>query len=186
MSVTAKKGANWYVIRAVSGQEKNVKQYLESEIDRLKIEHLIEEILIPTEKVFELRNGKKRTRERNFMPGYMLVRANLNPEVIDVIKDVPSVIGFLGGQKGKEPIPLRESEVNKIMGKVEELEDRGEVMENPYHIGEHVKVMDGPFNGFEAVVEEVDDDKKRLKVTVKIFGRSTPLELKYLQVERLS
>jgi transcriptional antiterminator NusG len=178
--------ANWYVIRAIAGQEKKVKQYIESEVDRLKLNAMVEDVMIPTEKVFEMRNGKKRSRERNFMPGYMLINADLQPEVIEAIRDVPGVIGFLGADKGKTPQPLQESEVNKILGQVDEAKDRGEVMENPFVIGEQVKVMDGPFNGFDATIEEIDEDRKRLKVTVKIFGRSTPLELKFLQVERIS
>ncbi len=178
--------AKWYALRTVSGQEKKAKQYIESEIDRLNLHALVDQVLIPTEKVFEMRNGKKRVRERNFMPGYMLVNAELNAEVISTFKDVPGVIGFVGAGKGSNPEPLRESEVNRILGTVDEMKDRGEVMDNPFIIGESVKVMDGPFNGFDAVVEEVDEERKRLKVSVKIFGRSTPLELKFLQVERLS
>lgn len=176
----------WYAIRAISGQEKNVLQYLESEIERLNWEAKIEEVLIPMEKVFEMRQGKKRSREKNMMPGYMLIKADLDPEVIDVVKNVPNVIGFIGEQKGQVPVPLRQAEVDKIRGKVEEMDERGEVMENPFVVGESVKVMDGPFSGFDAVVEEVDPDRKRLKVSVKIFGRSTPLDLKFLQVERIS
>jgi transcriptional antiterminator NusG len=177
--------AKWYVIRAISGQEKKVKQYLESEIKRLGIESEINKILIPTEKVFTMRNGKKRTQERSFLPGYILIEAELQPEIIQAIRDVPGVVGFLGMERGKEPIPLRESEVNKILGKVDELTDAEEVMENPFIVGETIKVMDGPFNGFTGIVEDVNEEKKKLKVMVKIFGRNTPVELNYLQVERL-
>lgn len=176
----------WYAVRAISGQEKKTKQYVESELNRLNLADYVHEILIPTEKVFEMRQGKKRVREKNTMPGYMLVSAELNAEVISAIKDTPGIIGFVGEDKGKVPIPLRESEVNHILGKIEEIADRGEVMANPYMVGEAVKVMDGPFAGFDAQIEEVDEEKQRLRVTVKIFGRSTPLELKYLQVERIA
>lgn len=194
--------SQWFVIRTISGQEKKVKQYMESEIRRLRLDHLVEDILIPTEKVFEIRNGKKRTRERSFIPGYIFLKATeegcvrpegagegssaltLNPEAIQLIKDVPGVVGFLGSEKGKIPNPLREAEINKILGKVDELQDATEVMENPFAIGENVKVMDGPFNGFTGVIEEVHEDKKKLKIMVKIFGRNTPIELDYLQVER--
>jgi transcriptional antiterminator NusG len=138
------------------------------------------------EEVFEIRNGKKKSRERSFLPGYMLVQADLQAEIISIIKDVPGVIGFVGAEKGKEPIALRNSEVERILGKADEVKDQGEMMENPFVVGEQVKVMDGPFNGFDAVVEEVDLDKQKLKVIVKIFGRSTPLELKFLQVERIA
>jgi transcriptional antiterminator NusG len=174
---------NWYVIRAVSGQEKKVKQYLESEIQRLKLEKDIIQILIPTEKVFEMRNGKKKTRERSFLPGYILIEAQLQPEVIQAIKDVPGVIGFLG-EKGQAPEPIRKSDINKILGKVDEMNELGEMPETPFYIGESVKVMDGPFNGFSGTIDEVMADKKKLKVIVKIFGRNTPVELNYMQVEK--
>lgn len=174
----------WYVLRAISGQEKKVKQYLEAEIQRLKLQDAVAEIFIPTEKVYEIRNGKKKTREKSFLPGYLLIEADLQGEVVQAIKDVPGVIGFLGSEKGQTPVPLRKSEINKILGKAEELNEMGESLENPYHVGEMVKVMDGPFNGFSGVVEEVMEDKKKLKVMVKIFGRNTPLELNYLQVEK--
>ena len=174
----------WYVLRAISGQEKKVKQYLEAEIQRLKLQDAVAEIFIPTEKVYEIRNGKKKTREKSFLPGYLLIEADLQGEVVQAIKDVPGVIGFLGSERGQTPVPLRKSEINKILGKAEELNEMGESLENPYHVGEMVKVMDGPFNGFSGVVEEVMEDKKKLKVMVKIFGRNTPLELNYLQVEK--
>ncbi len=191
------KSTNWYVVRAISGQEKKVKQYIESELGRLGMEHAVEEILIPMEKVFEMRNGKKRTRERSFMPGYIFMQAHLNPEVQAAIQDTPGVIGFLTAEpldtKGmtkdeikakRQPQALRESEVNRLIGKVDEVAEQGEMMDNPYAIGEEVKVMDGPFSGFTGLVEAVDEDKKKLKVMVKIFGRNTPVELNYLQVER--
>jgi len=176
----------WYAIRVVSGQEKNVKQYIESEINRRGLHNVIENVLIPLEKVYEIRNGKKRVREKNLMPGYMLLHVQLDAEIMELVRDVPNVIGFVGEAKGKVPIPLREAEIAKIIGTIEEVKERGEVLENPFFPGEMVRVMEGPFNGLDAVVEEVDDDRKRLKVIVKIFGRSTPLELKYLQVERIS
>lgn len=177
---------HWYVIRSISGQEKKVKQYLESEIERLRLGDNILQILIPTEKVYEMRNGKKKSREKSLYPGYVFVETIPNPEVIQVIRDVPGVVGFLGTDRGQTPIPMREVEVQKMLGQAAELQDMGEVMENPYAVGESVKVMDGPFNGFIGSVEEVYDDKKKLKVMVKIFGRNTPLELNYLQVERIS
>ncbi len=177
-------GKAWYVVRAVSGQEKKVKQYIESEISRLDLEENISQVLIPTEKVFEMRNGKKRLRERNFLPGYILVEAELSPEIISSVKDVPGVIGFLGAKKGGPPIPLRPSELNRILGKVDEMNEKGEMPEEPFIAGEPVKVMAGPFNGFDGIIEEVYEDKKKLKVVVKIFGRNTPVELNYFQVEK--
>ncbi|MDX1907046.1 MAG: transcription termination/antitermination protein NusG [Bacteroidia bacterium] len=174
----------WYVLRAVSGKEKKVKQYLESEIQRLKMGSYISQVLIPTEKVFEMRNGKKKLRERTFLPGYILMECEMVSELMPMVKDVPDVIGFLSESKGGLPVPLRQAEVNKILGKVDEANQVGEVPENPFIKGETVKVMAGPFNGFTGVVDEIYEDKKKLKVVVKIFGRNTPIELNYLQVEK--
>ena len=174
----------WYVVRAISGQEKKVKMYIESEVERLKLEDYVSQVLIPTEKVFEMRNGKKRIRERSFLPGYVLLEAVLQGEVIQAIRDVPGVIGFLGTERGQTPVPLRQAEINKILGKVDEMNEMGEVPEDPFVIGETVKVMAGPFNGFSGTVDEIYEDKKKLKVMVKIFGRSTPVELNYYQVEK--
>jgi transcriptional antiterminator NusG len=174
----------WYVVRAISGQEKKVKQYLESEIERLNLKDFVAQVLIPTEKVFEMRGGKKKIRERSFLPGYVLLEATLDGEVMQAIRDVPGVIGFLGTEKGQSPVPLRPAEINKILGKVDEMNEVGETLDNPFVIGEPVKVMAGPFNGFSGSVEEIYDDKKKLKVMVKIFGRNTPVELNYYQVEK--
>lgn len=173
----------WYVVRAVSGKEKKVKQYIESEINRLGIHHLLPQVLIPMEKVYQMRDGKKIAKERNFFPGYVLIEAQLDGELEHIIKNVNSVIGFLG-DKGGQAVPLRQSEVNRILGKVDEMTEKGEAMNVPYYVGENVKVMDGPFNGFTGVIEEVNEEKKKLKVMVKIFGRRTPLELNYMQVEK--
>ncbi|MEM9933030.1 MAG: transcription termination/antitermination protein NusG [Bacteroidota bacterium] len=174
----------WYVIRAISGKEKKVKEYLESEIIRTGMEAYVEQVLIPTEKVFEMRNGKKKLRERNFLPGYILMECEMVAELIPVVKDIPNVIGFLSDKKGSDPVPLRQSEVNRILGKVDEMNEKGEMPEEPFIKGEPVKVMAGPFNGFTGIIDEVYEDKKKLKVVVKIFGRNTPLELNYFQVEK--
>jgi transcriptional antiterminator NusG len=173
----------WYVVRAISGKERKAKEYLESEIIHMKAKELIPQILIPMEKVLQLRNGKKVVKERNFFPGYILIEAALNPDLITAITQIPNVIGFLGGDN---PSPLRESEVNKILGKVDEMTEQGEILSNPFTIGESVKVMDGPFNDFTGVIEEINEEKKKLKVMVKIFGRRTPIELNYMQVEKIS
>jgi len=173
----------WYVVRAISGKEKKVKQYMEAEINRLGITELIPQILIPTEKYYQMRDGKKIAKERNFFPGYVLMEAQLDGEIEHVIKNINSVIGFLGDKAGNA-IPLRQAEVNRILGKVDEMSAQGETMNVPYYVGENVKVMDGPFNGFSGVIEEVNEEKKKLKVMVKIFGRRTPLELNYMQVEK--
>ncbi len=173
----------WYVVRAVSGKEKKVKQYLEAEVNRLGITHLVPQILIPMEKYYQMRDGKKIAKERNYYPGYVLVEADLGPELQLTIKNINSVIGFLGDKSGNA-VPLRPAEVNRILGKVDEMAEQGEMMNVPYYVGENIKVMDGPFNGFTGVIEEVNEEKKKLKVMVKIFGRRTPLELNYMQVEK--
>lgn len=180
----------WYVLRVVSGQEKKIKSYLLTEIERSKLTGFIPEVLIPSEKVYEMRNGKKRVRERNFFPGYVLVSADLsNGEAYHTVNNIPGVIGFLGNNgssaTNKEPVALRQSEVNRILGKVDEIDQFEVKLETPFIKGEGVKVMDGPFSGFTGTVEEIFEDKKKLNVMVKIFGRNTPVELSYMQVEKL-
>lgn len=174
----------WYVVRAVSGQEKKVKDYIEMEIKRNGLQDYVSQLLIPTEKVYQIRNGKKVSKERNFFPGYVLIEAALEGEVPHIIKSVTNVIGFLGTEKGGKPVPLRNSEVNRILGKVDELAESDEELTIPYIVGETVKVIDGPFNNFTGVIEEINEEKKKLKVMVKIFGRKTPLELGYMQVDK--
>jgi transcriptional antiterminator NusG len=173
----------WYVVRAVSGKEKKVKQYLEAEINRLGIAHLLPQVLIPMEKYLQMKDGKKIAKERNFYPGYVLIEASMDAELQHIIKNINSVIGFLGDKSGT-PVPMRQAEVNRILGKVDEMASQSEVININYMVGEQVKVMDGPFQGFSGVIEEVNDEKKKLKVMVKIFGRRTPLELNYMQVEK--
>lgn len=179
----------WYVVRVVSGQEKKVKAYLETEVEREKLQEYIPQVLIPSEKVYEMRGGKKRVRERNFFPGYVLVSADLSyGEANHLVTSIPGVIGFLGNNgtgSSKEPVALRQAEVNRILGKVDEIDEFEEKLETPYIVGESVKVMDGPFSGFTGTVEEVFEERKKLNVMVKIFGRNTPVELNYMQVEKL-
>lgn len=172
----------WYVVRAIAGSEKKVKGYIESEISRLNLGDSISKVLIPIEKVYQVRNGKKVSKERNLYPGYILIEAVLTGEIPHTIKNIPGVIGFLG-TKG-EPTPMRQSEVNRILGKVDELAEQGEEVNIPYIIGETVTVIDGPFNSFSGIIEEINEEKKKLKVMVKIFGRKTPLELSFMQVEK--
>ena len=173
-----------FVVRAVSGKERKVKEQLELEISRQKLSDYVGQILIPTEKVFQIRNGKKINKEKTYLPGYVLVEAALIGEVQHVIKGITNVIGFLGGKKGGDPIPMRLSEVNRILGKVDELSETEEELRIPFTIGEAVKVIDGPFNNFSGVVDEINEEKKKLKVMVKIFGRKNLLELSYMQVEK--
>ena len=174
----------WYVVRAISGQEKKVKQYIEVEITRLKLNDYVSQVLIPTEKIIQIRNGKKTMKERSFYPGYVLIEAILAGEVPHVIKNITGVIGFLGETKGGIPVPMRLSEVNRILGKVDELTESEGTMATNYIVGESVKVINGPFNGFNGIIEEVMEDKKKIKVTVKIFGRKTPVELNFGEVEK--
>ncbi|GAA0874678.1 transcription termination/antitermination protein NusG [Wandonia haliotis] len=174
----------WYVVRAVSGKEKKVKEYLDLEISRLGLNDYVSQVLIPTEKVFQIRNGKKISKEKAYLPGYVLIEAALVGEVPHVVKNIPNVIGFLGAEKGGDPMPMRQSEVFRILGKVDELAETEEEMNIPFVVGESVKVIDGPFNNFNGIIEEINEEKKKLKVMVKIFGRKTPLELNYMQVEK--
>ena len=175
----------WYVVRAAGGKEKKAKEYIENEIKRLGLTDYVSQVLIPTEKIYQVRNGKKVSMERIFYPGYILIEAVLTGEIQHIIRNLPHVSGFLTekeGGKDKEPAPLRQSEVNRILGRVDELIDKEEEIITPFVVGEAVKVTDGPFNGFDGTVEEVLEDKRKLKVMVKIFGRKTILELNFVQV----
>ncbi len=171
----------WYVLRAIGGKEKKVKELVESEVQKLNLQDYVSQVLIPTEKIFSVRNGKKISKERNYLPGYVLIEASLIGEIPHILKNINNVIGFLGGDN---PTPLRLSEVNRILGKVDELAASEEELNEPYFVGERVKVIDGPFSSFLGVIEDVNHDKKKLKVIVKIFGRKTPLELSFVQVEK--
>ncbi len=177
-------GRKWYVLRAISGKEKKVKEYIENEIARGDLQKFVSQVLIPTEKVYQIRNGKKISKERNFYPGYVLIEASLEGEVTHILRNIPNVIGFLGDVKGGDPVPMRQSEINRILGKVDELAETAEEMNNPFLMGETVKVIDGPFNGFNGTIELINEEKKKLQVMVKIFGRKTPLELSFMQVEK--
>ena len=187
----------WYVLRVISGKEKKVKQNIESEVSRSNWGSYITQVLVPTEKVYQIKNGKKQVKDRNYFPGYLLVeildqdyederkrkeQLKLVQSIVQSISAVNGVINFLG-DKGV-PVPLRKVEVNRILGKVDEMQESGEVMTEPYLIGETIKIIDGPFNEFFGVIEEINDDRKKLKVIVKIFGRRTPVELSFTQVEK--
>ena len=176
---------NWYVVRAISGKENKVKDYIETEISRLGLNEFVEEVLVPTEKVVQIRNGKKVNKERVYFSGYIMVKASLVGEVPHVIRSINGVIGFLGEVKGGDPVPLRKSEVNRMLGKVDELAVQDDNVAIPFDIGETIKVIDGPFNGFNGIIENVNEEKRKLEVMVKIFGRKTPLELSFMQVEKV-
>ncbi len=177
------KEIRWYVLRAIGGQEKKVKEYIESETARRNLQESIIRALIPCEKVFQVRNGKKVSKERILFSGYVFVECLLTAEVAQVLRDIPGVLGFLSETKNGTPMPLTALEVNRMLGTVDEQVGE-EIIDSPYCVGETVKVVDGPFNSFVGVIEEVNDEKKKLKVMVKIFGRKTPLELGYVQVEK--
>jgi transcription termination/antitermination protein NusG len=186
-TVPAQQETKWYVLRVVSGKERKVKEYLDKEIGRGGWEKIVKQVFLPVEKVYKVANGKKVVRERNYYPGYVMVEileGKLSDDLRDLIKNTNSVIHFLGKDN---PIALRKAEVNKMLGKMDEMAEVGGVsMSEPFIVGETIKIIEGPFNDFNGVIEEVNDEKKKLKVTVKIFGRSTPVELNYMQVEKIS
>jgi transcriptional antiterminator NusG len=175
----------WYVVRAVSGQENKISGYIQSEVERQGLGDYLEDVLVPTEKVVQIRNGKKIQKERTYFPGYIMIKANLGGEMVHVIRSITNVIGFLGETKGGDPVPLRKSEVNRMLGKVDELSLNADDVAIPFVLGETIKVVDGPFNGFNGTIEKINEEKRKLEVMVKIFGRRTPLELSYLQVEKI-
>ena len=187
-------GKKWYVIRAISGKEKKVKQYIESEISRLGLSDYVAQVLIPTEKVYQIKDGKKISKERNYLPGYVLIEAMLEANVdgtkiniAGTINNIDGVIGFLTAERhGGTPMPLRLNEVNRILGKVDELAECEEETSVLFVVGEVVKVTDGPFNGFSGIIEKINEEKKKLSVEVKVFGRKTLLELGFMQVEKES
>jgi len=176
----------WYVIRVVSGKERKVKEYLDKEVKINNWTNSVVQVLCPVEKVFKVQNGKKVLREKTLFPGYILLEANdgkLTDDIIHTVKNVTGVIHFLGKEN---PTALRKSEVNKMFGKMDEVSEQGVSYAEPYIVGETVKIVDGPFNDFNGTVEEVNQEKKKLKVVVKIFGRATPVELNYMQVEKIA
>ena len=172
----------WYVVHAYSGYEKQVKRSLEERIERAEMQDVFGEVLVPTEEVVEMKGDQKRRSDRKFFPGYVLVEMEMNEDSWHLVKDVPKVMGFIGGTSAR-PAPITEREANAILNRVQEGVDkpRPKVLFEP---GEMVRVVDGPFNDFNGVVEEVNYDKSRLRVAVLIFGRSTPVELQFQQVEK--
>jgi transcriptional antiterminator NusG len=178
----------WYVVRCFSSHEKKVKDYLEDQIKEHGLGEKIKEVLIPTETVVVIKGGKKKTQERNFFPGYILLNAIYDSEVNDLLQDTPSCMGFLREQERKEPTPLKDAEVNQILSRVRDNEDqaqKGGVIDIPFKEGELVKVIEGPFKEFDGTVQEINHDKLKLRVLVSIFGRKTPVEVDINQVEKM-
>ena len=172
----------WYVLRAISGKETKVKEYIETEMRLRGLTDKVSQVLIPTENVVQVRNGKRVVREKSYLPGYVLVEAELVGDIAFMLRHTPNVLGFLGGMEN--PTPIRQAEVNRILGRENELQETPEEVALEFAIGEVVKVNTGPFSGFNGVIEEINAERKRLKVMVKIFGRSTPVDLGYLQVDK--
>jgi transcription termination/antitermination protein NusG len=171
----------WYVVRTYSGHENKVKGFLETELnDNEKFRAKIHDILVPTEKVFEVKDGKKKSKTKNFFPGYILVQAELDNQVKEFILNTPSVMGFLGSKNN--PNPIQPDEVKRIVGRVTQDED-DERMETIFRSGDLVKIIDGPFNNFTGLVQEVNEEKMKIKVMVSIFGRKTPVEIDFVQAE---
>ncbi|MEO8854409.1 MAG: transcription termination/antitermination protein NusG [Ginsengibacter sp.] len=191
VTAAPEQNTKWYVLRVVSGKERKVKEYLDKDIIRQGWVKDILQIFLPVEKVYKVLNGKKVMRERNFYPGYVMMEVldgKLTGEMVQHLSNTTNVMHFLTDGKGSkgEIISLRKSEVNKMLGKVDEMSDAGGMkMSEPFIVGETIKIIDGPFNDFNGVIEEVTDEKKKLKVQVKIFGRATPVELSYMQVEKI-
>lgn len=182
----ANKELKWYTLRVISGQERKLCEYLEKEIIRSKWTEIIPQIVVPTQTVFQVRASKKVKKERNMYPGYMFVQSLegcLDADKIQAFRSYTGVIGFIGKMN---PIPMREDEANKMLGKIDDAQGAADVMNEPFIIGETIKITDGPFNDFDGLIEEIYDEKKKLKVIVKIFGRRTPVELNFMQVEKIA
>ncbi len=181
----------WYVLRVVSGKERKVKEYLDKDISRSGWTEIIKQVFLPVEKVYKVQNGKKVMREKNYYPGYIMLEiadGKLTDDIIMHVSNIGNVMHFLTDGKGSKGniISLRKSEVNKMLGRVDEMNDQGVKISEPFIVGEMIKIIEGPFNDFNGTIEDVNDEKKKLKVTVKIFGRSTPVELNYVQVEKMN
>lgn len=176
----------WYCLRVISGKEKKIQERIVLEVDRSEWNGVVFSVIVPTEKVYKVRNGKKVMQERNLLPGYILIEAigsKLNGEVAKHIADIPNVIHFLGKDT---PLPMTQVEANRLLGKVDESAETGETLSEPFLVNETVKIIDGPFAEFVGDIQEVNEEKKKLKVIVKIFGRGTEVELNFLQVEKIS
>ncbi|MCP3927530.1 MAG: transcription termination/antitermination factor NusG [Bacteroidetes bacterium] len=174
----------WYSLRVISGKERKIKERIELEVQRSGWKDIVTQVLVPTEKVYKIRGGKKVISERNILPGYILVEAvagKFSGEMIQAIANITNVIHFLGRNN---PIPMQDTEANRMLGKVDDSKGAGEALIEPFIIGETVKIIDGPFSEFVGDIQEVNEEKKKLKVIVKIFGRGTEVELNFMQVEK--
>ena len=181
----------WYVLRVVSGKERKIKEYLDKDVTRNGWGEIIKQVFLPMEKVYKVQNGKKVMREKNYFPGYVMLEVTngkLSDDIVQHISGISNIMHFLTDGKGSKGniISLRKAEVNKMLGKVDEMGEQGVQISEPFIVGETIKIIDGAFNDFNGVIEEVNNEKKKLKVIVKIFGRSTPVELNYMQVEKMA
>jgi len=187
---TPAENTRYYALRVVSGKERSIKEYLDKDISRNGWTNVVKQVFLPMEKVYKVLNGKKQMREKNLYPGYIfleVIEGKLHDDIVQGISGVTNVMHFLTDGKGSKGniVALRKSEVNKMLGRVDEMNEQGVSISEPFIIGETIKIIEGPFNDFNGVIEEINDEKKKLKVSVKIFGRSTPVELNYVQVEKL-
>ena len=174
----------WYVVQSQTNYEKRVQHHIREQSILQGLEKYIQDVVIPTEQVVEVKKGKKSTSERKFFPGYVLVSANLTDDVWHLIKGISHVTGFVGAGRGAKPLPISETEAKRILNQMEEGVEKPRPVAN-FEVGEELRVNDGPFASFQGVVEEIDEDRGKLKVSVSIFGRETPIELDYMQVEKL-
>jgi len=177
-------GKKWYVIKVISGKEAKIKKMMENEIQRNHLEDYVGQILVPTEKTFHLKDGKRIQKDKTLFPGYIYIEANLAGEFPHVVKSIPGVMGFLSGVKGGDPMPLSKKEVNRILGKVDELAVNAGNVHIPFSVGDQITVTDGPFKGFDGVVEQVNPERNKVTVSVRFFGRKTPLDLNYYQIKK--
>jgi len=187
---TPAENTRYYALRVVSGKERSIKEYLDKDISRNGWTNVVKQVFLPMEKVYKVQNGKKQMREKNLYPGYIfleVIEGKLHDDIVQGISGVTNVMHFLTDGKGSKGniVALRKSEVNKMLGRVDEMNEQGVSISEPFIVGETIKIIEGPFNDFNGVIEEINDEKKKLKVSVKIFGRSTPVELNYVQVEKL-
>ena len=185
-TATSVEEKKWYSLRVISGKEKKIKERIDLEVDRSNWKEFLFQVIVPTEKVYKIRGGKKVAQERNLLPGYILVEAfgsRLNGDVAKAISDMPNVIHFLGRET---PIPMTQAEANRLLGKVDDSSEVGETMAEPFLVGETVKIIDGPFAEFVGDIQEVNEEKKKLKVIVKIFGRGTEVDLGFMQVDKIN